>query len=706
MAKNIILLSDGTGNSAAKANRTNVWRFYRALDLTTPDQIAFYDDGVGTQNFLPFKFLGGAFGLGLARNVRQLYAFLCRSYSKGDRIYLFGFSRGAFTVRLLVGLIIHQGILHFRSDEALRQKVKEAYKTFRKDRFRRGLSRGIRHLRGVTDSAPQVAATAPNIKFIGVWDTVDAYGMPVDELATAFDYFIYPLRLPDQKLSKKVIKAAHALAIDDERHTFHPVLWDEKGEPPGRIEQVWFAGSHSNVGGGYPKNELSLVSLDWMISKVESKSGLRFIRSERASIREQAYVHGKMYSSRAGLAAYYRYKPRRIDQICHDKSRDVEIDTPKIHSSVFERIRENAVSYAPIAIPARYKVVPNGAKFEKPTQAIKRSDDLDRAWDVVFWRRVLYFTFLGTTLLLAGSRFFLDWMPDSPCKGVLCALDPVLNLITKVIPEFLGGWIEALRQNPKWLVAFVAAFGVFSWLKYQLFWKTHSRAETAWRGVKDGATQDLPHYTTPPKSVTSRIRTNKILRGFRDVLTKMVLPLAFFALFMLVVIFGVSRIAFEVRTTAGWVCRNVAPVEFSKDEYIVKSFRTKEPCHATGLMLNQGERYKVTVDVTEKWTDGDIAAGPGGFERTKDTFRLAMWVPTRRSWSQPWFRLMGRIGTKGKDRFPITAEPMTAQSSGQLFLFVNDAVCGFCPGKYAGWPYFWSIGENKGQAQITITRLP
>lgn len=110
MPKNIILLSDGTGNSAAKANRTNVRRLYRALDRTTPDQVAFYDDGVGTQNFLPFKLLGGAFGLGLARNVRQLYAFLCRSYSKGNRIYLFGFSRGAFTVRLLVGLIIHQGI--------------------------------------------------------------------------------------------------------------------------------------------------------------------------------------------------------------------------------------------------------------------------------------------------------------------------------------------------------------------------------------------------------------------------------------------------------------------------------------------------------------------------------------------------------------------------------------------------------------------
>ena len=111
MAKNIVLLSDGTGNSAKAVNKTNVWRLYKALDLTEPAQVAFYDDGVGTSAFKPLKMLGGAFGLGLSLNVCNLYEFLCQNYEPGARIYLFGFSRGAFTVRLLTDFIIKCGIL-------------------------------------------------------------------------------------------------------------------------------------------------------------------------------------------------------------------------------------------------------------------------------------------------------------------------------------------------------------------------------------------------------------------------------------------------------------------------------------------------------------------------------------------------------------------------------------------------------------------
>ena len=114
--KNIILLSDGTGNSAAKRNKTNVWRLYSALDLHRKDQVAMYDDGVGSQQFLLFRLLGGAFGWGLKRNVIELYKFLCRNYEADDTnerkqtIYLFGFSRGAFTVRMLAGLIAECGL--------------------------------------------------------------------------------------------------------------------------------------------------------------------------------------------------------------------------------------------------------------------------------------------------------------------------------------------------------------------------------------------------------------------------------------------------------------------------------------------------------------------------------------------------------------------------------------------------------------------
>jgi uncharacterized protein (DUF2235 family) len=123
-AKHIILLSDGTGNSSASLFKTNVRRIYDALDLADPQQpelprqFAFYDDGVGTSSFRPLALLGGAIGFGLSRNVRDLYAFLCRTYVKDDKIYAFGFSRGAFTIRILIGLIMDQGLVPYDGNEA------------------------------------------------------------------------------------------------------------------------------------------------------------------------------------------------------------------------------------------------------------------------------------------------------------------------------------------------------------------------------------------------------------------------------------------------------------------------------------------------------------------------------------------------------------------------------------------------------------
>jgi uncharacterized protein (DUF2235 family) len=111
MSKNIVLLSDGTGNSSSKLFTTNVWRLYQALDLGNPaQQIAYYDDGVGTSSFKPFAILGGVFGFGLKRNVIDIYSFCCRNYRHGDKIYGFGFSRGAFTIRVVAGFSRASGL--------------------------------------------------------------------------------------------------------------------------------------------------------------------------------------------------------------------------------------------------------------------------------------------------------------------------------------------------------------------------------------------------------------------------------------------------------------------------------------------------------------------------------------------------------------------------------------------------------------------
>ena len=137
MAKTIVVLSDGTGNSSAALFKTNVWRVYEAIDQSPPApdhrrQIAYYDDGVGTSAFKPLAILGGVFGIGLKRNILDLYRFVCRTYSPGDQIYLFGFSRGAFTIRLLAGLIATQGLVVTQSQVMLERRALDAYRAYRR----------------------------------------------------------------------------------------------------------------------------------------------------------------------------------------------------------------------------------------------------------------------------------------------------------------------------------------------------------------------------------------------------------------------------------------------------------------------------------------------------------------------------------------------------------------------------------------------
>ena len=134
--KRIILLSDGTGNAASEVWRTNVWRIFKSLDLTGSNQVAIYDDGVGTSSFKPLAILGGAFGWGLKRNILDLYKFVCRNYqSSEDEIFGFRFSRGAFTMRMVVGLIISQGLVRYETEAQLAKRARDAYRAFRRENF-------------------------------------------------------------------------------------------------------------------------------------------------------------------------------------------------------------------------------------------------------------------------------------------------------------------------------------------------------------------------------------------------------------------------------------------------------------------------------------------------------------------------------------------------------------------------------------------
>jgi hypothetical protein len=196
----------------------------------------------------------------------------------------------------------------------------------------------------------------PVIEFIGVWDTVDAVGLPF-RLADVINEFIWRFKFPDTSLSTHVGAAYHALAADEARESFTPVLWDERTESPERprIQQVWFGGVHSNVGGGYPRQGMSLVALDWMMTQAEHH-GLRFHTEQRRLYHGAADVNDKAYDSRSGFGVFYRWKPRDIQTICRDYCA-----LPKVHRSVFERISRGTEGYAPGVVPPHCQVISSTA---------------------------------------------------------------------------------------------------------------------------------------------------------------------------------------------------------------------------------------------------------------------------------------------------------------------------------------------------------
>jgi hypothetical protein len=237
--KRIILLSDGTGNSAAKVWRTNVWRVFELLDLTGSDQVAKYDDGVGSSSFRPLAILGGAFGWGLKRNIIDLYKFTCRNYKPGARIYAFGFSRGAFTIRVLIALILNQGIVPYHSESDLHQRCTAAYRAHRAERFHsvlrlESLFRTFRNVfirirdsllkRSPYDKSHNMQVDS--IEFIGLWDTVAAYGLPIDEMTRGISQWIWPLELPRRDLDPRVQRACHASGFrsDEVPHWWNKLL--------------------------------------------------------------------------------------------------------------------------------------------------------------------------------------------------------------------------------------------------------------------------------------------------------------------------------------------------------------------------------------------------------------------------------------------------------------------------------------------------
>lgn len=263
MSKRIVYCSDGTWQSPLK--NTNVYRIYKALSVSA-DQVTYYDDGIGADAMGLDRFVQGAFGRGLVQKVIDGYTKISHVYEEGDEVYIFGFSRGAYTARSLAGMIAACGVPRGRfSDDC----VSKAFAAYRDPVHRTSLLADLKTC-GLADVC---------IRMVGVWDTVGSLGIPA--IFGAVDQKAYGFL--DTRLNPDVKNAYHALAIDEQRAQFSATLWDETNLAPGQtIEQVWFAGCHSDVGGGTPMGStvdgatrLSDIPLAWMITKAKAL-GLTF----------------------------------------------------------------------------------------------------------------------------------------------------------------------------------------------------------------------------------------------------------------------------------------------------------------------------------------------------------------------------------------------------------------------------------------------
>ena len=354
MMRNIVVCCDGTSNEFCRDN-TNVVKLYQMLARDPDRQLSFYDPGVGTfaspASLLPItrrvtRVLGLAIGLGLMDNVEEAYTYLMNHWKPGDAIYIFGFSRGAYTARAIAALIHRCGLL----EPGQAQLVPYASRVFRnvaEDNW--SISREFNGTFG---------RPCP-IRFLGLWDTVSSVGWAWE-----------PQSLPYTKNNPAVQTVRHAIAVDERRAFFRQNLWDTGPD----VAQVWFPGVHCDVGGSYPpeRSGLSQIALAWMAGEAE-KAGLIFDPERRRAILSSPPPDHRAPASEslAGwwkLAEYYPKSVRRKVEAADGTERWETFQRSNrfhprripegslIHESVFKR-RDDVAGYKPKNLPKEYRTV-------------------------------------------------------------------------------------------------------------------------------------------------------------------------------------------------------------------------------------------------------------------------------------------------------------------------------------------------------------
>ncbi len=320
--KRIIICADGTWNKPEedleKDFPTNVLKFSRAIAPIAGDktvQTVFYDWGIGSYHS---SASGGAFGKGLDKNIKDCYRFIVHNYEKGDELFFFGFSRGAYTVRSLCGLINNCSIL--KKENA--KLINKAFDLYKNSKYY------IKHEHSVQFRKDYSVSDRTVVKFVGVWDTVGSMGLP-----TSIFGFIKPKNLfYDNKIGSNIKTARHALSIDEVRKDFEPTIWKQDSQNKVDLKQVWFAGNHSDVGGSYKPDKdgsvLSEIPMMWMKKEAEL-DGLKFKKHINVTVNEMASKHNEQKK-------FYKLLGKHV--------REILPETP-VHISVKKRYENSG--YAP-----------------------------------------------------------------------------------------------------------------------------------------------------------------------------------------------------------------------------------------------------------------------------------------------------------------------------------------------------------------------
>lgn len=330
--KRIVICADGTWNvrdqvdkTTRKRRPTNVTKVARAVlprDTKGVDQVVFYHDGIGTSGGLD-RLTGGAFGRGIEDNIRNLYRSILYNYESNDELFFFGFSRGAFTVRTLAGFMNRVGLIR-KDDDYYIPEIYACYESSASP----GAPAWVHAFHNVQGTRP-----CPPIKFIGVWDTVGALGAP-GFLGQVFNRKKYQYH--ETGLNPHIENAYHALAIDERRKPFAPDLWRRSGDWNGNLEQSWFPGVHSNVGGSTSPDGLANEALHWMVEKAEAL-GLGFDNAFLAHYKPcfNSTLHDSM-------SALYKLVGPHVRPIGRQVS-----DGETVHQSAIDRMNLPICGYAP-----------------------------------------------------------------------------------------------------------------------------------------------------------------------------------------------------------------------------------------------------------------------------------------------------------------------------------------------------------------------